>query len=270
MDEHLHLPNTGRLSTISAMIIFGYTLLPFMRVPARSVAFSLFGFLIEFRLNFYYLVSVLTAAMAAFGMDWLLHDHPSLKGQATIPHMILPALTAAALGLPLGLLEVSTAWWVIMTLGSLLLILVLVAEYISIDTQDVRYPLALMVLSGISYSLFLIIAIVLRSADLRLYLMILILPIVLAFFCLRILQFRLGGGWRFQWTAAVALIFAQVLIALYYWPLSPVRFGLLLLGPVYALIGTAASLVEKQDIRKIYLEPFIIMGVLWLAGIFIG
>lgn len=243
-------------------------MLPFMRVPARQITFSIFGFLIDFRLNFYIPVSLLTAIMAASGMDWLLRDHPRTKEKSTFPHMILPAMTASALGFPLGLLEVSAAWWVIMLLGSLPLILVLVAEYISMDEQDVRYPLALMVLSGISYSLFLIIAIVVRSAGLRLYLMILILPTMLAFFCLRILHFRLGGRWRFEWTAVVTLIFTQALIALYYWPLSPVRFGLLLLGPAYALIGMAASLEEKPGLKNIHPEPFLVMGILWLIGIF--
>ena len=266
----MHLPDSSRLSTVAAMILLSYTLLPFMRIAARPISFSVFGFLIDLRLNYYSIVSILSAAMAAFGMDWLLQEHPQRGGKSTIPNLILPALTAAALGFPLGLLEVSASWWVVMLLGSLLLVLVFVAEYISIDSLDVRYPLALMVLSGICYSLLLIIAIVVRLSGLRLYLIFLFLPTAMAFFCLRILQFRVGGRWRFQWTAAVTLVFTQVLIALYYWPLSPVRFGLFLLGPAYALIGTAAGLEEKRDLRNIYLEPFIIMGVIWLIGIFIA
>jgi len=156
-----------------------------------------------------------------------------------------------------------------MGLGSVLVVLIFIAEYISMDENDIRYPLALMVLSAISYSLFLIITIAMRMADVRLFLMLLVIPSAYAFFCLRILKFRLGGRWRFEWAAVLSLIIAQVLIALYYWPLSPVRFGLLLLGPAYGLVGTSASLVEHPK-KRVYLEPVILTGVFWLLGILLG
>ncbi len=165
--------------------------------------------------------------MAAAGMDWLVRDHPLVSEKPIAQHLILPALTTAAIGVPLGLLEVGSAWWIILGLGSLLVVLVMLAEYISLDQQDSRYPLALMVLSGTSYSLMLILSIALRAADLRLFHMMLTLPLLFAFFCLRILNFRLGGRWRIEWTVVIALVSAQFIIALFYWPLSPVRFGLL-------------------------------------------
>ncbi len=269
MDKHLHLPDPGHLSTISASIVISYALLPFLRAPARQFGFSVFGFLFSFQLNFFNLISLLTAAMAASGMDWLLRDHPQIKEKSTLPHLFLPALTAAAIGFPLGLIEISPSWWVIMGLGSMLVVLIFVAEYISMDENDIRYPLALMVLSAVSYSLFLIIAIAMRMADIRLFLMLLTIPPAYAFFCLRILKFRLGGRWRFEWAAVLSLILAQVLIALFYWPLSPIRFGLLLLGPAYGLVGIAASLVEHPQ-ERVYLEPVVLTGVFWLLGILLG
>lgn len=269
MDRHLHFPNPGHLSTISASIVISYALLPFLQAPARQIEFSLFGFLVSFQLNFFNLISLLTAAMAASGMDWLLRDHPQIKENSTLPHLFLPALSAAAIGFPLGLVEISPSWWVIMGLGSVLVVLIFIAEYISMDENDIRYPLALMVLSAVSYSLFLIIAIAMRMADVRLFLMLLIIPIAYAFFCLRILKFRLGGPWRFEWAAVLSLIIAQALIALFYWPLSPVRFGLLLLGPAYGLVGIAASLVEHPE-EHVYLEPVILTGVFWVLGIIFG
>ena len=163
MEEHLNLPDSGKLSTVSAMVILAYTLLPFTRASTQRINLSILGFLVDFQLNMYVLVSLLVALLTAFGMDWMLRDHPFFNNQGTLPYMILPTLTTAAIGLPLGILEVSPSWWVIMILGSILLILVLIAEYISIDQVDVRYPLALMVLSGISYSLFLILSILLSE-----------------------------------------------------------------------------------------------------------
>jgi len=208
--------------------------------------------------------------MAAAGMDWILFDHPHRKDQYLLPHLILPALTAGAIGFPLGLLKPGAAWWIILGLGSLLVVLVLLSEYISLEATDIRYPLALMVLSGTSYSLLLILSIALRSAGMRLYLLLLLLPPIYAFFSLRILNFRLGGRWRFEWSAVITLVVTQILIALYYWPLSPMRFGLLLLGPAYAMTGVAASLEENPDPRNVYLEPLIVMAILWILAFFIG
>jgi len=270
VEKAYHVPNTGRLSTITAGILFGYALLPILRIPAREVSFPFLGVLIVFRFNFYYIVSIITAIMAATGMDWIMRDHPALIERPRFAHLILPALTTAAIGVPLGLLETGNAWWIILALGSGLVVMVMLAEYISLDSQDSRYPLALMVLSGTSYSLMLILSIALRAADVRLYLMLLILTTVFIFFILRILNFRLGGQWHLEWTAVIVLISAQFIIALFYWPLSPVRFGLLLLGIVYALTGVAVSLEQKPDLLQVFLEPLIVMGILWVLAIFLG
>jgi hypothetical protein len=124
-------------------------------------------------------------------------------------------------------------------------------------------------LSAVSYGIFLLLCIVLRASNSRLYLMMIILPSFFAFMCLRMLYFRLGGHWRFEWTAVITLIVAQFVIVFYYWPLTPVRYGLGLLGPAYALTGMAVSLEEKPDIRQVFYEPLVMLGIFWILGIFI-
>jgi hypothetical protein len=269
VESNRHFPQSNKLSIVSASILICYTLLPFIEVPSREISFTLAGIFIPLRINFYNLVSLIAAAMAAAGMDWMLRDHPLISTHTTFPHLILPAIAAGALGFPLGLLKVSPAWWIIVAFGILLVVMILIAEYISLDKKDTRYPLALMVLSAVSYGLFLLLSIVLRAANSRLYLIIMILPTFFIFLCLRILHFRLGGHWRFEWTAVITLILIQFMIAFYYWPLSSLRFGLFLLGPAYALIGLAAALEENPDINKVFYEPLIMLGIIWVLGIFI-
>lgn len=269
MENHLHLPQTNKLSVVSASILICYALLPFIQVTVREVPLTVAGIFIPLRVNFYNLMSLMAAALAAAGTDWMLRDHPLIASHSTIPHLILPAMTAGAIGVPLGLLEASLEWWIILAFGSLLLIFILIAEYISLDKQDAHYPLALMVLSAVSYGIFFLLSIALRAANSRLYLMLLVLPLFFAFLCLRILNFRLGGGWRFEWTAVITLIIAQFVMAFYYWPLSPIRYGLGLLGPAYALIGITASLEEKPEVHEIFFEPVFMLGIFWILGIFI-
>lgn len=270
MEARFQLPHPNKLSIVSASILISYALLPFIQVPAREISFTLAGVLIPLRVNFYNLMSLIAAAMAASGADWMLRDHPLVSTHSTLPHLILPAIAAGALGFPLGLLEVSAAWWIIMGMGSLLIILIMVAEYISLDKNDSRYPLALMVLSAVSYGIFLLLSIVMRASNSRLFLMMLILPSFFAFLCLRVLHFRLGGRWRFEWTAVITLIISQCVIAFYYWPLTAIRYGLGLLGPAYALIGIAVSLEENPDFHKLFFEPLAMLGIIWALGIFIA
>jgi hypothetical protein len=269
VEKRFQIPQPNKLSIVSACILICYTTLPFIQLPAREIPFSIAGIMIPLRINFYNLMSLIAAAIAAAGADWMLRDHPLIGTHSTLPHLILPALSAGALGFPLGILKGGIEWWIILAFGSLLIIMILVAEFISMDSNDSRYPLALMVLSAVSYGIFFLISIALRAVNSRLYLMLLILPSFFVFLCLRILHFRLGGRWRFEWTAVITLIVSQCIIAFYYWPLTPIRFGLMLLGPVYALIGIAASLEENPDIRNMHYDPLIVMAIVWVLGIFI-
>ena len=90
------------------------------------------------------------------------------------------------------------------------------------------------------------------------------------FFSLRVLQLRIGGSWPIKWTAVISLAIFEFTIGLYYWPLSPVRFGLLLLGPAYALVGITSSLEESPALSDIYMEPLVMLGIIWLLAIFLG
>ena len=127
-----------------------------------------------------------------------------------------------------------------------------------------------MALTAISFGLFLSTTIAVRAANMRLFLTASILPLVYAFFGIRILQLRFGGSWPVKWTAVIALVVCQITIGLYYWPLSPIRFGLLLLGPAYALVGIAASLEENASFSEVYFEPLVVMGIILLLAVFIG
>ena len=270
MQTTIDFPKTDRISIITASILVGYALLPFAQVPPRQLAFTVFGIFISINVSFYTLISLITAAMAAAGSDWMLREHPKIEGKTTIPHLILPALTAGAIGFPLGFLRVSPEWWIILALGSVLVFLVLVGEYVSLDTKHPYFPIALMVLSSVCFGLFLIITIAVRAANMRLFLTAAILPLAYAFFGMRMLQLRFGGSWPLKWTIVIAVTIAQFTIGLYYWPLSPVRFGLLLMGPAYALIGMASSLDKSPTFSDISMEPFIMLGFIWLLAVFLG
>lgn len=265
MQSHRHLPDADRLSVVTAVILLGYALTPFVSLPERLVSLQLPGFLFELRLNFSTLVAILVSLIAAAGTDWLIQTHPHLEGKLRLPHWLLPALTAWAIGVPLTTLQIGLEWWVVFTLGGVLFLMVVLAEYIVVDVQDIRHAPASIGLTAVSFALYLVLAVSVHAAGLRLYTLILTLAPTLFLISLRALYLRSGGRWYPAWAAGITWVVSQLAVGLHYLPLSPLRFGLLLLAAAYGLTSLAAGLEEGRGLRFVWLEP-LVMAVL-LVGV---
>lgn len=262
MEEHQHLPNMDRLSVLTASILLAYAMLPFIQIPERSLVLSLLGVAFFFKVDFATLLAVICAGLAAAGTDWLLHDHPHLGSQRTFSHWMIPALTAWVIGVPLSSLKVGIQWWMVFGLGGLLLVLVLVSEYIAVDPSDSRHGPASVGLTAISYALLLMLTISLAAAGSRLYVLLPALTLAIFLVALRTLYLR-SGKWFFGWAAAIALIAVQSATALHYWPVSPLRYGLMILGLAYSLTSLAGAVEEGRPGRRLWVEPAIMLAVLW-------
>jgi hypothetical protein len=269
MEENRHLPDVNQLSILSSTILLGYALTPFVKVPIRTFDLTLPGVVFVFRLDFETLVSLLVAALAAVGTEWLLRSHPCAGSQRMVQHWMLPALTAWVIGVPLQTLQVGVQWWVVFSLGGVLMVLVFIAEYIVVDQADLLYAPASMGLTALSFALFLFLAIAVWQANLRLYLLLPVLVVPVALVCLRTLYLRLGGRWCFAWAVGIAVVIGQMTIGMHYLYPHPLAFGLFLLGPAYALTSLAAVLEEGKPSYNYWLEPAIMLGVIWGLGVIV-
>lgn len=269
MDQPRHIPNADRLSILAATILLAYALARFVNLPSRSLSVELLGVLLEIQLNIHTFVALLVAGLTATGAHWLMSDHPAMKAQSSLEHWLLPALTALVIGLPLGQMPLGPLWWIGFVLGGGLLMLVLLAEYIVVDPDDVRHGLASAGLTAVSFALFLVLAISLRYAGLRLYLILPALTVAVFLVSLRALHLRLLGRWAFVEAGVVALLVSQLAAGLHYWPLAPVVFGLILLGPAYALTSLIAGLEEGQTLRQAAVEPGIVLALVWGAALWL-
>jgi hypothetical protein len=266
MEDRSYFPDSNRLSVLSATILLGYALTRFVTIPVWGAAFGFAGIRITLQVDFKTVVSIIVALLAAAGSNWLLKDHPSFINSGwswsrNPQHWILPALTAWVIGVPLNNLAGGPGWWIVFGMGSILLVLVFTAEYSLANPADVRQPAAMVGLTALSFSLYLLLAIALRSAGLRLYL---ILPALVAaafLVCLRTLYLRLRGRWLLNWAAVIAIVIGQITIGLHYLPLSPVRFGLILLGPTYALTSLSALVAEGKHWHEFIAEPLIMLVI---------
>ena len=269
ISQSRNLPEADRVSVLTAMIMLSYALTRFVELPERELAVQLPGLYLPLTINIHTIVAVLVAGLTAAGSDWLLHDHPALGGRPAYQHWLLPALTALVIGVPLNQLPAGVGWWIGLAAGGLVLALVLVAEYIAVDSQDVRQPLAAAGLTAVSFAVYLVLAGALRASGARLFG---VLPAVAAagwLVSLRALHLRLHGEWLLYEAAIIALIVSQCAAALHYWPLSPISFGLALVGPTYALTSLFGALVEERPLRQAIWEPLLAWLAAWGAALWL-
>jgi len=270
VEKTSYLPSADRLSILAAAILLAYAASRFVDIQPWEFGLQLPGFYLAVEINIYTLVTLLVAGLTASGANMMLRDHPKLEGKTTFEHWLLPALTAWTLGIPLIRLEIGIEWMVSFLVGGAILMLVLVSEYISVDPEDERYPMASAALTAVSYALFLILVIALESAGLRLFLILPALLLATVLVSLRILHLRVVGHWMFVPTLVITLILAGIISALHYWPLSPITYGLLVLGPAYSLTSLIAALSEDQPFKKAFVEPVLMLAVLWGTAILIA
>jgi hypothetical protein len=259
-------PNLDRISVLAATILLAYTFAGLISIPERQFATQLPGIYLEIEINIQTIVSFLVACLAASGTDWLLREHPSSQNQRLAPHLLLPALTAWVIGVPLHQRAFGLYWWIGIFLGGGALILVLMAEYTVVDVNDTNYSLASIGLTTVAYALFFLLAVTLRVSQIRLFLLVPALTLVITFVSLRILHLRQREKWAFQEAGISALIMAQISVAAHYLPLSPLSFGLSLLGPAYGLSSLFGNLGDGKTWGEAILEPLAVLGIFWFLA----
>lgn len=260
------LPNANRLSVLAATFILAYGMTHFIVLPVREFDIQLMGVFFSANVGVDTLISLLVAGLAATGSDWLLRDHPKISSRGAWSHTMLPALTAWVIGVPLAQLHYSLLWWLGLIGGSLALILVVTAEYMAIDPEDMRYPLAAAWLSGVAYVLFLVLAIALRAVNTRLIFILPALSLASFLTCLRVLNLRLQGEWLPREALFVSFLVTQLAAALHYWPLTPIQLGAVLVGLLYAFNSLMGNIVEEKRLRQALAEPAIALIVTIVAA----
>jgi hypothetical protein len=268
-ESQQNFPDSNRLSVLIAAILLAYALAALLPSEPVVINLNLLGLQFALQINTNIWAGLLAAGLASTGMDWLLRGHPRYAQMESIQHLIVPALTALVIGVPLYNLEPGPAWWLSFVIGGLLLLLVFVAEYILLDPSDLRFPAASASLTALSFALFLILAAVLEFIGARLVIILFVIPLAAGMVTLRAIHLRSGGRWEFQWALGAALVCGQLAAALHYWPVHPLQYGLATLGPLYALTALGISQAEQASPRYAQAESLVILAALWAAALFL-
>jgi hypothetical protein len=269
MNEQKYLPDPNRVGILISTVLLAFALTRLIRSPEFNLEIQLPGFFLLLPLNVNTAMSLITAGLTATGMDWLLNGHPSLKGRPTFQWWILPTLTTFVVGIPLSILPDGAAWWTGFAVGGVFIFFVFLAEYLVVDADSPYYSASMTGLIAISYTLFFILAVAVRYSGARLYLLLPALFLASGLASLRILHLRFSGRWEYAWSVGIALVCVQIAAGLHYWPLSPIQFGLMLVGPLYGLTNLAANLGEDQPMQRAALEPAVAAALCWGLSIFI-
>lgn len=267
--ERRHIPDANRLSVLLAAVLLSYALAQVIEREQYAVSLQLLGVGYSFDFEPTSLAIWLAAGLTASGVDWLLRGHPQYDGRSTLPHWILPALTALVLGVSLYNMPLGPFWWLGFGLGGILLLLVLVAEYIALDSSDVRHPAASAVLTALSFALFVILASTLSYSAVRLTVMVLAIFPAAGMVTLRAIHLQ-TGDWDVLWSLASAFVLTQFAAAFHYWPLESVQYGLVLLGPLYALTGLIIHLREQVSLSRAGVDALVSLSIFWVAALFLG
>jgi len=268
-ENRSYLPSADRVGVLVASVLLAFALTRLIQSPRFTLTITLPGFYFAYPLTLGTAMTVLAAALAATGMDWLTRDHPALGKKRNIEHLLLPTFTTFVIGAPLSLLSANAAWQLGMALAAILLVSVFLAEYITIDPSAPSYALARAGLTALGYALFLILATSLRLAGVRMFLLVPSLLIGASLISLRILHLDGTDRWDFPWAIGIGIVCAQIGAGMHYWPLTAIQFGLILTGPLYALTMLSVSLAENIPVRRAALGPAIVVGLAWASAIFL-
>jgi len=261
-----YLPNSDQISTISATILLAYTLERFFSFPDREFSTQLPGIYIDITLDIQIVVALLIAGLTASGTDWLLRTHPKIKDKNTVEHWLLPAITALVIAIPLFQIPQRPIWWIGFLAGGSLIILIIIAEYISINTQDLRFSYAAGTITTIAYVLFLILATALGYAEARLILLFPALLLTSMLLSLRVFRLRFHDRWFLSESFIISLVTAEIAAGLHYLPISPISFGLATLAPAYVLTNLLSSLKKPEASSQAIVESAIMLIILWFAA----
>ena len=270
MDRKEFFPNQERFSVVVATILLAYTIAQFIDIPPTNSSIVIGGLIIPFGFNYATVVTIAVAGLTASGTDWILRDHPTLDGRSTIPHLLLPSLSAWVLNITLNNMADSPYRWAVLLIGGIFLFSVILAEYNAIYPEDFRRPVSSALLSALSYALILALAVSLEGSNQRL---IIALPAVaLGTFTLsmRILQLNLSEQWPVLASTGCTLVTVQLATALHYLPVTPLSYGLVLLGTLYALINFITNLFLDVQLKRASLEAVVSVILIWVVAVWIN
>jgi hypothetical protein len=247
-----------RASVVAALVVLGLFLDVFLQLPAWTRDIAVLGSPLTIRVSQTMLMAALLIGITCTGTDVIVRSHPTarqIEARYSFVTWTLPALTVwlAVVLLPQAPTLLYRVGGALAT--GLILILVISAEYATVDRSGPSYQAARLGLNAWAYLLALALFVLIYSAKARS--LVSATAVTLASTLLA-LEFLRSAGCDFGRTALYAaiagLITGEALWAMNYWRIRGVTGGLLLLLTFYVAAGLANQQLQGRLNRRVLVE----------------
>jgi hypothetical protein len=247
-----------RASILSTLVVLGLILAAYLQFPTFSYDLRVLGSPLTINITQTALMATLLVGITCAGTDTIVRSHPTarrIEARYSFVTWILPALTVllAAVLLPQAPTQLYRLVGYVLT--GLILILVISAEYYTVDPTDNLYLTSRLSLNAWAYLLALVLFVLIYSAKARSLVSATGVTLVST---LLALEFLRSAGRGFGRTALYALIAGlstgETVWAMNYWRIGGITGGLILLLGFYVATGLANQQLQGRMTRRVLIE----------------
>jgi hypothetical protein len=269
------LPDFEHTGVLGASLMLAFVLGQFIDLPPRTLSFGVLDILVEVTFDAQVLLALMTAGLAIAGTAWLMEAHPSGKGARGAQHWALPGLTTWVLSITISSIPPGALWWVVLGAGTAFLVLVWIAEFITVNPEDENFRLAANGLTVLAFALYLVLTIDLRAIGTRLIFLIPAVALPVVVITGRYLSLKLESqdmlddanrNLALLAAGTIGITAGQFATVFHYFPVSPLSFGLALLSPIYAANILFGNLVDARPAVRAVAEPAVLLVLIWAAA----
>ena len=265
-DNKLYL---SRFSIMLAFLALGFSLI--YLIPERLSPGNVHLFIFTFQFNFLSLIPFILALVAAVGAVWVFVAHPRWESEPAglmklFPHITLPFIASLILGIVLSQSARSLIWWIVLSLGYLIVFLLLRSEYVLLGQEDASLIQYNLIVISFSYGMFLVFATAIKNSSLRMFLQMTLIFAAAFFVTFRTMTIWQRKDYKMTQSLIISLLISELAVGLHYLFINPLQYGLILTGGLYSLTSWF-NLYEENKKWHQYMEPLIMLVVTTLIVI---
>jgi hypothetical protein len=254
-----------RASVLATLVVLGLILAAFLQFPTWSTDLTVLGSPLRVSITQTALMALLLVGITCAGTDAIVRSHPTarrIEARYSFVTWTLPALTVllATVLLPRAPTQIYRMAGYVLT--GLILILVISAEYYTVDPSDRLYLPARLSLNAWAYLLALIIFVLIYSAKARSLISATGVTVVSTLLALEFLRSAGRGFGRTALYALIAgLVTGEIIWAMNYWRISGLTGGLMLLLGFYVATGLANQQLQGRLSRRVLIEYGLVASI---------
>ncbi len=258
-----------RAAVVASLVMLGLLLTAVVDLPTWSTQRQILGSPVGLTVSQTELVGIVLVALVCAGTDSIVRSHPLAEtGQMHLSFVtwILPALTVYLATFFLSQAPNRPIWAGGILLSGLALVLVISAEYLSVDPAAPVYARARLTLNVLAYLLALVAFVLIYEARTRSLLSATTVTVMGSLLALEFLRTAGRGFGRTLLYACIAgLATGEVVWALNYWRIPGLTGGLILLLGFYVATGLANQQLQGQLHRRVVAE----YAAVFVVGLFV-